>query len=108
MLHIVHESCPTKIFLANPNMDRKFYAEVFQLNDTELELLESLVPKRDLLLKQSSMTKELRLDVDALTYWIATNNSRDNPLRRKYFARYGPEQALLRLAHDYPNPTATQ
>ncbi len=68
MLHIVHESCPTKIFLANPNMDRKLYAEIFQLNDTELELLESLVPKRDLLLKQPGVTKKLRLDVDALTY----------------------------------------
>ena len=115
MLHIVHESCPTKIFLANPNMDRKLYAEVFQLNDTELELLESLVPKRDLLLKQPGITKKLRLDVDALTYWIATNNSRDNLRKQEYFARYGPEVAaatLLRLAHDFPNvhpnPTATQ
>ena len=108
MLHIVHESCPTKIFLANPNMDRKLYAEVFQLNDTELELLESLVPKRDLLLKQPGVTKKLRLDVGALTYWIATNNSRDNLRKQEYFARYGPEQGLLRVAHDYCNPTATQ
>ncbi len=108
MLHIVHESCPTKIFLANPNMDRKLYADAFQLNDTELELLESLVPKRDLLLKQPGITKNLRLDVDALTYWIATNNSRDNLRKQEYFVRYGPEQGLLRLAHDHPNPTATQ
>jgi len=108
MLHVVHEYCPTKIFLANPNMDRKLYAEVFQLNDTELELLESLVPKRDILLKQPNVTKKLRLDVDALTYWIATNNSRDNLRKQEYFARYGPEQGLLRLAHDYSNPTATQ
>jgi type IV secretion system protein VirB4 len=108
MLHIVHESCPTKIFLANPNMDRKLYAEIFQLNDTEIELLESLVPKRDLLLKQPGITKKLVLEVDALTYWVATNNSRDNPRKQEYFARYGPEQGLLRLAHDYSNPTATQ
>ena len=111
MLHIVHESCPTKIFLANPNMDRKLYAEVFQLNDTELELLESLVPKRDLLVKQPGHTKKLVLEVDALTYWVATNNSRDNLRKQEYFARYGPEVAaatLLHLAHDYPNPTATQ
>ena len=108
MLHIVHESCPTKIFLANPNMDRKLYAEVLQLNDTELELLESLVPKRDLLLKQPGHTKKLVLEVDALTYWIATNNSRDNLRRQKYFARYGPEQGLLHLANDHPNPPTTQ
>ncbi len=30
MLHVVNESCLTKIFLANPNIDRKLYAEVFQ------------------------------------------------------------------------------
>lgn len=32
LLHIVNESCPTKIFLANPNIDRKLYGEIFQLN----------------------------------------------------------------------------
>jgi type IV secretion system protein VirB4 len=105
MLHVVNESCPTKIFLANPNIDRKLYAEVFQLNDTQLELLESLVPKRELLLIQPEGTKKLVLEVDALGYWMATNNSRDNLRRQDYFARFGPEQGLLRLAEDYPNPT---
>jgi type IV secretion system protein VirB4 len=104
MLHIVNESCPTKIFLANPNIDRKLYAEIFQFNDTELELVESLVPKRDLLLKQPGSTKKLRLEVDVLTYWIATNNARDNMRKQDYFARFGAEQGLLRLAEDYPNP----
>ena len=78
----------------------------FQLNDTELELLESLVPKRDLLLKQPGHTKKLVLEVDALTYWIATNNSRDNLRKQEYFTRYGPEQGLLHLAQDYPNPAS--
>src|SRR6185437_15475999 len=94
MLHLVNESCPTKIFLANPNIERKLYADTFQLNDTELELLESLVPKRELLLKQPRGTKKLRLEVDSLTYWIATNNSRDNLRKQEYFARFGPEEGL--------------
>ena len=59
MLHIVNESCPTKIFLSNPNIDRRMYAEIFQLNDTQLELLESLVPKRELLLIQPRGTKKV-------------------------------------------------
>jgi type IV secretion/conjugal transfer VirB4 family ATPase len=104
MLHIVNESCPTKIFLSNPNIDRKMYAEIFQLNDTQLELLESLVPKRELLLMQPRGTKKLVLEVDALSYWIATNNARDNIRKQDYFARLGPEQGLLQLAKDYPNP----
>ena len=107
MLHIVNESCPTKIFLSNPNIDRKMYAEIFQLNDTQLELLESLVPKRELLLIQPRGTKKLVLEVDALGYWMATNNARDNIRKQDYFARFGPEQGLIRLAHDYPNPLNT-
>jgi len=108
LLHIVNESCPTKIFLANPNIDRRLYSEIFQLNDTHLELLESLVPKREMLLIQPRGTKKLVLDVDAVTYWTATNNARDNLRRMDYFARFGPEQGLLRLAHDYPNPTQSE
>jgi type IV secretion system protein VirB4 len=104
MLHVVNESCPTKIFLSNPNIDRKLYAEIFQLNDTQLELLESLVPKRELLLIQPRGTKKLVLEVDALTYWVATNNARDNIRRQDYFDRFGPEQGLIQLAQDFPNP----
>jgi type IV secretion/conjugal transfer VirB4 family ATPase len=104
VLNIINESCPTKIFLANPNIDRKLYAEVFQLSDTQLELFESLVPKRELLLIQPEGTKKLVLEVDALGYWMATNNARDNIRKQDYFARFGTEQGLIRLAHDYPNP----
>ncbi len=90
--------------LANPNYDRKLYANIFRFNDTQLELLESLIPKRDLLLIQPRGTKKLRLEVDPLTYWIATNNARDNIRKQEYFARHGPEQGLLLLAQDHPNP----
>ncbi len=108
LLHIVNESCPNKIFLANPNIDRRLYADIFQLNDTQLELLESLVPKRELLVIQPRGTKKLVLDVDALTYWTATNNARDNLRRQDYFSRFGAEQGLLQLAHGYPNPTHSE
>jgi type IV secretion/conjugal transfer VirB4 family ATPase len=104
MLHVVNESCPTKIFLANPSIDRKLYAEIFQLNDTQLELLASLQSKRDVLLIQPGVTKKLLLEVDSLTYWIATNNARDNLRKQEYFAHFGPELGLLRLAEDYPQP----
>jgi type IV secretion system protein TrbE len=104
LLELVNESCPTRIFLANPGIDRKLYAETFQLNDTELELLESLVPKRNLLFKQPRYAKKLRLEVDPLSYWTATNTPRDNIRKQDYFARFGPEQGLLRLVQDYPNP----
>jgi type IV secretion/conjugal transfer VirB4 family ATPase len=107
LLQLVNESCPTRIFLANPGIDRKLYAETFQLNDTELELLESLIPKKNLLFKQPRYAKKLRLEVDPLSYWTATNTPRDNLRKLDYFARFGPEQGLIRLAQDYPNPLSS-
>jgi hypothetical protein len=44
MLAIVAESCPTKIFLANPEMNRQVYREAFHLNDTELDIIAGLIP----------------------------------------------------------------
>ena len=62
------------------------------------------LPKRELLLIQPRGTKKLVLEVDALTYWVATNNARDNIRRQDYFDRFGPEHGLIRLAQDFPNP----
>lgn len=102
MLEIVCESCPTKIFLANPDIDPQLYRDAFRLNDTELELLAGLVPKRDLLIKSPEMSKKVRLSVDSFAYWMATNTPRDNIERQRYFERHGVQQGLVQLAHDLP------
>jgi type IV secretion system protein VirB4 len=102
MLAVVNECCATKIFLANPSIDHKLYAEIFHLNDTELELLASLAPKRDLLIKQHAGSKKARLNVDSLSYWMATNNPKDNVIKREYLDRYGAVQGLSRLAREFP------
>ena len=39
LLRTVVESCPTRLLLANPSMDRRQYAELFQMNEMELDLL---------------------------------------------------------------------
>ena len=44
LLRTVVESCPTKLLLANPALDRRQYAELFQLNEMELDLLTGLDP----------------------------------------------------------------
>ena len=102
MLAVVNECCATKIFLANPSIDHKLYAEIFHLNDTELDLLSSLVPKRDLLIKQHASSKKARLNVDSLSYWMATNNPKDNMLKREYLDRYGAVEGLKKLAQEFP------
>ncbi|MGD9902793.1 MAG: VirB4 family type IV secretion system protein [Vicinamibacterales bacterium] len=65
LLRAVVESCPTKLLLANPAVDRRQYAELFQLNEEELALVAGLTPKRQLLLKRPRLTKVLTLTVDA-------------------------------------------
>ena len=102
MLEIVCESCPTKIFLANPDIDVPLYRSAFHLNDTELDLLSGLVPKRELLVKNQQGSKKLRLAVDSFSYWMATNTPKDNIQRQRYFERYGVQEGLVQLARDLP------
>ncbi|HEV2172569.1 MAG TPA: DUF87 domain-containing protein, partial [Nitrospira sp.] len=102
MLQIVSESCPTKIFLANPEMDREIYCEAFHLNDTELDLIAGLLPPGQMLIRKAQSSKKVHLNVDSVTHWMATNNARDNLKKRKYFERYGIAEGLRHLAEDYP------
>ncbi len=103
MLQVVAESCPTKIFLANPEMNRAVYREAFHLNDTELEIISDLT-RGQMLIRKAESSKKVRLNVDCVSYWIATNNARDNQLKRDYFARYGVAEGVRRLAEDHPFP----
>lgn len=102
MLQIVSENCPTKIFLANPEMDRDLYREAFHLNDTELDLIAGLVPPGQMLIRKAQSSKKVQLNVDSVSHWTATNNARDNLKKRDYFERFGIAEGLRRLAQDYP------
>lgn len=103
LLPIVAECCPTKIFLANPEMDRQVYAEAFHLNDTELDLIAGLVPPGQMVIRKLNGSKKVRLNVDPVSYWIATNNANDNLKRRDYFEHYGVAEGLRRLSLDFPH-----
>ena len=102
MLPIVAESCPTKIFLANPEMDRDVYREAFHLNDTELDLIAGLIPPGQMLVRKAQSSKKVQLNVDSVSHWMATNNARDNLKKREYFERFGIADGLRRLAEDFP------
>ena len=111
LLPVIAESCPTKIFLANPDMNREVYREAFHLNDTELGLIEQLVPPGQMLIRKADSSKKVHLNIDSVSYWMSTNNTRDNVKKRDYFARYGIAEGLRRLAQDFPfqpdKPAAT-
>jgi type IV secretion system protein VirB4 len=98
LLRTIVESCPTKLLLANPALDRRRYAELFQLNEMELDLLTGLIPRQQILLKRPDLAKVLTLAVDPKSYWIYTNTPIDNARVTETFREYGFEAGLDRLA----------
>lgn len=104
MLDIVAESCPTKIFLANPDMNRELYRDKFHLNDTELKIISELLPPGQMLIRKAQSSKRVQLNVDSLSYWTATNNAKDNVRKLDYFEKYGIREGLHKLAQHHPFP----
>ncbi|MDX2181145.1 MAG: DUF87 domain-containing protein [Bryobacteraceae bacterium] len=98
LLPIVVESCPIKLFLANPGMDEEWYRRTFKLNITESQLIARLITKQQILLKRPDFAKVLNLNVDPKGYWIYTNSPYDNQRKREAFARHGFERGLELLA----------
>ena len=98
VLDVIIESCPTKIFLANPDMDRDLYRRQFHLNENEVDLISTLVPKQQFLIKTPELAKVANLTVDRKSYWLYTNDPFDNRKRKEAFERYGFEKGLDVLA----------
>jgi len=102
ILDIIIESCATKIFLANPDMDRDLYRRQFHLNDTEVEIIPALIPKQQFLIKTPELAKVANLTVDTKSYWLYTNDPYDNRKRKETFEKYGFEKGLEILAGGNP------
>jgi type IV secretion system protein VirB4 len=98
ILDVIIESCATKIFLANPAMDHELYRRQFHLNETEVELISSLIPKQQFLIKTPEVAKVANLNVDPKSYWLYTNDPYDNKKRKEAFELYGFERGLEILA----------
>ena len=108
ILDVILESCVTKIFLANPDMDCELYQQQFHLNDHEIELIAGLVPKQQMLIKTPDTSKVANLNVDAKSYWLYTNDPFDNRRRDEAFATCGFEKGLEVLAGIHtPSPKKT-
>jgi len=108
IVDVILESCVTKIFLANPDMDHELYQRQFHLNDHEIELIAGLVPKQAMLIKTPETSKVANLNVDAKSYWLYTNDPFDNRKRDDAFAAYGFEKGLEVLANARSAATDTQ
>jgi type IV secretion/conjugal transfer VirB4 family ATPase len=88
------DSFPTKIFLANADADYDFYTQKFHLNPREIELIQTLIPKREGLVKTSTMGKKFVLNVDRKSYWLYTNSPKDNERFAAVVQEHGFEHGL--------------
>jgi type IV secretion system protein TrbE len=98
LLDVILESCATKIFLANPDMDQELYRRQFHLNDTEIALIAALQPKQQFLIKTPELAKVANLRVDRRSYWLYTNDPYDNRKRQEAFEVHGFDKGLDVLA----------
>ena len=96
----VAESCLTKIFLANPELDPSEYVEAFGLRPAEAEAVRALVPKRQLLLHRPGAAQVLDLSVDERSYWLYTTNPIEAARRRQAIRDLGFERGLDSLLED--------
>ena len=78
LLRTVVESCPTRLLLANPSMDRRQYAELFQMNEMELDLLAGAGAAAAGAAQAAGPGEGAHLHVDPKSYWIYTNTPVDN------------------------------
>lgn len=81
---------PTRIFLPSINKSIKanepLYRNLFELNDAQLELLSSALPKRDYLIVKSSVTKLVKATMPEILIKINEATSKDS-VRKEALAR---------------------
>ena len=80
-LRTVIESCPTKFFLANPNLDLGRARDLFHLNETETTRITELRPREQALLKRPDVARVINLRVDADSHDLYTNTLKDEDRR---------------------------
>ncbi len=90
----VAESCLTKIFLANPELDAAEYVDSFGLRTAEAEAVRALVPKCQLLLHRPGVAQVLELTVDSQSYWLYTTNPVEAARRREAIRALGFDRGL--------------
>ena len=75
-------------------MNREWYRNTFHLNDNEIEMISTLVPKRQALVKRPDLTKVVNLEVDEKSYWLYTSDPIDSFKREQAFREHGFDKGL--------------
>lgn len=107
LLKIMADNCPTRIFLANPKVDKKKYHDNFGLSPDACDLIMSLTPNRQFLYTtKSGVSKRLNLDVGKKEWWIYGNSTFESARRERVMRLYNQDLgAALDHLVKHPDPT---
>ena len=94
------ESLPTKLFLANPDLPDNVQP-AFGLNDTEMDTIRNLLPKRQMYLRRARETGVLQLEVDPESYYLYTSSPVDAAKRADAVNRHGLAAGLAVLSKQH-------
>jgi len=95
IMHVLEESCPTKIFLpnfqANSSTQRPHY-EGLNLNPTQIEIIRNGLPKRDYYITNPAGNREVQLALTPSQLAYLGSSSKDNLARiKELYAEFGGE-----------------
>jgi len=81
--------------------ERLTYASLYEgldnwrrINDNEIEIISTLIPKRQALIKRPDLAKVVNLEVDEKSYWLYTSDPNESFKREQAFRDHGFEKGL--------------
>jgi type IV secretion system protein VirB4 len=91
-------SCTSFLFLPDATFNRKYYGELFKLNEQQLDLFESLREREGLYVRRDGLTKVVTLNLDNRSYAKFSTKPKDRARRTKLIEKYGLTDGIERFA----------
>jgi type IV secretion system protein VirB4 len=91
-------SCTSFLFLKDATFNRKRYAELFNMNEQQIALFESLQDREGLYIRRDGVTKVITLNLDRRSYATFSTKPKDRVRRSKLIAKYGLAEGIERFA----------
>jgi type IV secretion system protein VirB4 len=91
-------SCTSFLFLKDATFNRKRYAELFKMNEQQIELFESLQDREGLYIRRDGLTKVVTLNLDGRSYATFSTKPKDRVRRTKLIEKYGLAEGITRFA----------
>lgn len=111
ILDVLSESCPTKIFLGNPDAKNEENASIYKnmgCNDTEIALISDLRKKREYYIKSPEGKRRINFQIGEIALsFIGVSDKESLQSVREFNRKYGDEWAVHWLENNNINYTKT-